>query len=172
MVAEAIFNSKIRYGISVYLNPIFDAEDLKTKKLSQNATVIQTLQNTMLRVILGIDKKKHTNMQQIREKIHMMSVNQMNVYHTILEAYNVVKNSSSEQIKMKWESKQESGYLLRSVTTKDLKIPDKPVKKCSGFSYYGSKLFNKLPSTIKETSNPLTFKALTKSWIWENIPSY
>ena len=29
MIAEAIFNSKIRYGAPVYLNPIFDEEDLK-----------------------------------------------------------------------------------------------------------------------------------------------
>ena len=126
----------------------------------------------MLRIILGIDKKKHINMQHIREKIHMMSVNQMSVYHTLLEAHNVLKNSSSEQIKMKWESKHENKYLLRSVSTKDLKIPDKPSKKCSGFSYYGSKLFNKLPTCIKETSNPYTFKSLTKEWIWLNIPSY
>ena len=102
----------------------------------------------------------------------MFSVNQMNVYHTILETYNVIRNSSSEQIKKKWETKLDTNYLLRSVTTKNLKIPDKPLKKCSGFSYNGSKLFNKLPCNIKETSNPETFKALTKKWIWENIPSY
>ena len=73
------------------------------KKLSKDATVLQTLQNTMLRIILGIDKKEHISMQQIREKISMFSVNQMNVYHTILETYNVIRNSSSEQIKKKWE---------------------------------------------------------------------
>ena len=111
-------------------------------------------------------------MQHIREKFHMMSVNQMNIYHTIIEAYNVIKNSSSEQIKTKWESNQKNKYLLRSVSKKDLKIPDKPMKKCSGFSYYGSKLFNKLPTNIKETSNPYKFKTLTKDWIWQNIPSY
>ena len=114
----------------------------------------------------------NVNMQHIREKIHMMIVNQMNVYHTILEAYNVLEHSSSEQIKVKWENKQENKYLLRSVTTKDLKIPNKPMKKCSRFSYYGSKLFNKLPTSIKETSNPYAFKSLVKKWIWENIPSY
>ena len=33
LVAEAIFNSKIRYGISVYLSPVFEEEDLKWKIL-------------------------------------------------------------------------------------------------------------------------------------------
>ena len=34
------------------------------------------------------------------------------------------------------------------------------------------KLFNKLPSEIKEIKNSKKFKALTKAWIWKNIPAY
>ena len=172
MIAEAIFNSKIRYGIAVYLNPVFNEEELKEKKLSRNATIIQTLQNTMLRVILGLDLKRHINMQHTREKIKMMSVNQMNIYHTLLEAYNIVRKSSSQQIKMKWEKNCDSKYLLRSDITKDLKVPNKPMKGCIGFTYSGAKLWNKLPCHIKETLNISTFKSLTRTWIWENIPSY
>ena len=40
MIAEAIFNSKIRYGISVYLNPVFDNEDLKAKIKRKNQNVL------------------------------------------------------------------------------------------------------------------------------------
>ena len=105
MIAEAIFNSKIRYGIALYLNPVFEEEDLKMKRLSKNATSLQTLQNTMLRLILGCNIKQHINMENIRKKVKMMSINQMCVYHTILEAYNVIRNSSSECIKRKWDSK-------------------------------------------------------------------
>ena len=111
-------------------------------------------------------------MQHLREKIGMMSVNQMNVYHTIMEAYNILRNSSSEQIKMKWEEKLVNNYALRSASTKNLKIPEKPNRGCSGFTYHGAKLFNKLPCNIKETLNQTSFKAITKSWIWKNIPSY
>ena len=67
MIAEAIFNSKIRYGISVYLNPVFDNEDLKAKKLSKNASTLQTLQNAMLRLIFGFQIKQRVNMQRLRE---------------------------------------------------------------------------------------------------------
>ena len=74
MIAEAIFNSKIRYGIAVYLNPVFEEEDLKVKKLSKNAAVLQTLQNTMLRIILGLNIKHYINMKHVRENIRMMSV--------------------------------------------------------------------------------------------------
>ena len=89
IIAEAIFNTKLRYGISLYLNPIFEEEDLKMKKLSENATKLQVLQNDMLRVILGIDIRKHVNMKKVRENIKMMSINQLSCYHTLLEAYNM-----------------------------------------------------------------------------------
>ena len=126
----------------------------------------------MLRIILGLNKKQHINMEKVRKNVNMFSVNQMSIYHTLLETFNVIRKSSSESIKKKWENNLENRYLLRSGTTKDLIIPEKPVKNCTGFTYIGAKLFNKLPCNIKETSNPCTFKSLIKTWIWKNIPSY
>ena len=128
MIAEAIFNSKIRYGITVYLNPVFDEEELKMKRSSKNAKALQTLQNIMIRLILGLDIKQHINMEEIKQKIKMMSVNQMCIYHTLIKAFNVIRNSSSECIKKKWEYKHESKYLLRSATTNDLTILEKTVQ--------------------------------------------
>ena len=101
IVAEAIFNSKIRYGSCVYLVPVFDKEDLKWRTYANCVTpketyALQTLQNTMIRVIHGFTKSQHINMEKLRNKMKMMSVNQMVVYHTILETFNVTWRSSSE----------------------------------------------------------------------------
>ena len=131
----------------------------------------QTLQNSMLRVIFGLKLKNHVNMKKVREEIKMMSVNQISVYHTLLEAYNVMRHLSSEQIHMKWTI-IERKYALRSITKGDLKVPDKPKLKCLGFTYNGAKLFNMLPIQMKKMEDPNTFKTMTKDWIWENIPSY
>jgi hypothetical protein len=171
MIAEAIFNSKVRFGIAVYLKPIFEEEDLKMKRLSKNTTVLQTLQNRMIRVILGLKIQNHINMQHVRENIRMMSINQMAVYHTIIECYNIVRNSASEQIKLKWTDISEKKPTLRSTTNSDLKVPGKPKSKCTGFTYSGAKLYNMLPKNIRETQNSSTFKTLTKKWIWTKIPS-
>ena len=62
-------------------------------------------------------------MKNIRQKVEMMSINQMFVYHTILEAYNMIRNSFSECIKRKWEYKYGNRYLLRSESTYELTIP-------------------------------------------------
>ena len=114
----------------------------------------------------------HCGMEHLRQKIKMMSVNQMCVYHTILEAHNVVNNSSSEVIKRKWYHKHENKYLLRSETTNGLNIPERPSKNRIGFAYNGAKLYNKIPNEVKKTLNPNNFKSLVKSWVWENIPAF
>ena len=38
----------------------------------------------------------------------------------------------------------ENKYALRSITKKDLKLPEKPKLKCLGFTYNGAKLINML----------------------------
>ena len=109
-------------------------------------------------------------MKNLREEIKMMSVNQISVYHTLLEAYNVMRHLSSEQINKRWKL-IERKYALRSTTKKQLNVPEKPKLKCLGFTYNGAKLFNMLPIKMKKVEDPSAFKTMTKEWIWENIPS-
>ena len=48
--------SKIRYGIAAYLIPIFEREDVKMEKLSPHAKELQVVQNSIVRVILGLNR--------------------------------------------------------------------------------------------------------------------
>ena len=68
MIAEAIFNCLLRYGVAVFLKPVYDEEDLNRRKLPQNTNVLQTLQNSMIRVIYGLKIRNHVNMKNVREK--------------------------------------------------------------------------------------------------------
>ena len=153
---KAIFNSLLRYGVAVFLKPVYNEEDLNMKRLPKNTIILQTLQNSMLRVIFGLKKQNHVNMKNVREEIKMMSVNQISVYHTLLEACNIMRHSSFEQIHMKWTKISEKKYSLRSITNKNLKAPEKPKLKCLGFTYNGAKLFNMLLIQIRETKNSNT----------------
>ena len=114
IIAEALFNSKCRYGIAVYLTPVYDEEDLKMEMLPPETEKLQTLQNSMLRTIYGLPPSQHTNMKKLRLSLKMMSINQMSVYHTLIETYNVIRNSSSEHLKEKLLPKADNkGYGLR-----------------------------------------------------------
>ena len=72
IIAEAIFVSKIRYGLPVYYKPRLADEDPMCK--SQDA--LQVLHNDMLRLIAGHRRSDRTNMKELRSKFNMMSVNQ------------------------------------------------------------------------------------------------
>ena len=96
----------------------------------------------------------------------------MCIYYTILETHNILKNKSSEQIKKKWTDKYDTKHFLRNKTNNDLKIPEKPLKSCTGFMYSASKPYNLLPTKLKETFNSDSFKLVSKEWLWKNIPSF
>ena len=62
---------------------------------------------------------------------------------------------------MKWTI-IEKKYALRSITKKDLKVPEKPNFKCLGFTYNGAKLFNMLSIQMKKIENPSTIQKFDK----------
>ena len=48
----------------------------------------------------------------------------------------------------------------RSITNKDLKVPEKPKLKCMGFTYNEAKFFNMLPPQMRETKDSNTLKTM------------
>ena len=171
IIADAIFNSVIRYGIAVYLLPTYEKEDLKARKLSSETESLQVMQNNMLRTIHGLRITDRVNMLELRKKIKMMSVNQMTIYHTIMEVFKILHNKSSEQINDKYRHLDR--HSLRKNTNNFLRVPElHEHRKCTGFTYCGAKIFNSLSIKIRETQDSTIFKELVKNWIWEEIPSY
>ena len=168
IIAEAIFNSKIRYGLAVYLKPTFDKEEVKTEKLSAHTKELQVVQNSMIRVIRGLKQADHINMKKVRKQINMLSVNQMSVYHTVMEAFNITNRTASEQLQNKL-IKHEGRHSERSVANNELYVPKEPRINCTGFSYLGPKLYNMLTTDIKSAKSIEDFKNKLMGWIWKNI---
>ena len=169
IIAEAIFQSKIRYGISVYTIPKFEFNNLE-QAMDPNIAKIQVIQNDMMRLLKGTNRKSHTNMEKLRKELKMMSVNQLSVYHVAIEMFNIINNKSSESLheQMKLESR---GYGLRGLDDGKVKVPEKGKKSCNGFHYMGPKLWNFLPKHIRKTNIRNIFKEKLKDFIWESIPS-
>ena len=169
IVAEAIFQSKLRYGISVCTLRKFEFNNLE-RTMDPNIAKLQVIQNDMMRLLVGKSRKSHTNMEKIRKELKMMSVNQLSVYHSAIEMFNIINNKSSESLyeEMKLESR---GYGLRGLEEGKVKVPNKGKKSCNGFHYMGPKLWNFLPRHIRKTTIRNIFKDKLKDFIWENIPS-
>ena len=170
MAAESIFNSKVRYGIAVYLTPVYEKEMVKAKQLSTEARKIQVIQNGLLRMIYGYRQSDKVNMEELRKKIGMFSVNQMNIYHVILEAFNIINYGSADKIQEKWMPKSSSNYSNRR--SHNVTVPRVRHTSCQGFSWNGARLWNQLPESLKIITNADAFKVQAKKYIWETIPSY
>ena len=142
IIAEALFNSKVRYGSCVYLQPVFEKEDLKAKKTHAETEKLQVIQNKMLRMIFGYKMEDRTNMTTLRSNIQMFSINQLTCYHVLLEAYNVINYGSSDVILKKWCPQEKRHYPIRSNRMEDVKVVVPDHITCRGFAWYGAKMWN------------------------------
>ena len=64
-------------------------------------------------------------MKEVRKQINMLSVNQMSVYHTVMEAYNITNRTASEQLQ-KILSWHEGKHSERSAANNELYVPKNP----------------------------------------------
>ena len=83
IIAEAIFTSKIRYGIAVYSSPRLEEDEAENSDIQK----IQVLQNDMLRLLKGHTRAEQVNMKSLREELMTLSVNQLACYHIALEMH-------------------------------------------------------------------------------------
>ena len=102
----------------------------------------------------------------------MFSVNQLSVYHTAIEMFNIINHKSSvplyEEMKM---VPRGYSYSLRGLEDGKVKVPEKGKKSCNGFHYMGPKMWNHLPGHIRKTTIKSIFKEKLKDFIREQIPS-
>ena len=87
----------------------------------------------------------------------MLSVNQMAVYPTVLEAYNITNKNASDQLQKKLNM-HEGKHSERSAANNELYLPENPPKKCTGISYIEPILYNLIPKNIKKAKTSDDFK--------------
>ena len=75
----------------------------------------------------------------------------MAVYHTVMEAYNITTKNASDQLQKKLKM-HEGKHSERCAASNNLFVPENPRKKCTGFSYFGPKLYNMVPKYIIHSS--------------------
>ena len=90
-------------------------------------------------------------MKKVRKQINMLSVNQMSVYHTVMEAFNITNKTASEQLQNKL-IRHEGRHSERSAANNELYVPKEPRIQCTGFSYLG--LWTKVRWSFRKTLWP------------------
>ena len=67
------------------------------------------------------------------------------------------------------EQLKEGSYRFRSESRGDLIIPKRPSRGCSGFSYIGPKLWNKMSKGLRETYDPGPFRRQLKHTVCKKL---
>ena len=78
-------------------------------------------------------------MRKERDKIKMLSVNQMSVYHTVMEAYNITNKKASEQLQNKFNM-HEGKHSEKCATNNEMYVPENPLKKVYRFLLYWTEI--------------------------------
>ena len=150
MAADAIFTSKLRYGIATYLRPKLKIEDESNKTLKE----LTVLQNEMLRVITGKKLSDHETIESLRRNTKTMSVNQICIYHIMLETYGIVNLKSSPVLEnMIKKSPNEKIETLRNA--KMLQIPVNQGRN-NAFNFYAASAWNQFQKWLIDENNKQT----------------
>ena len=150
IAAEAIFTSKIRYGVAVYLRPKLKEGPGEGNEHLKELT---KLQNDMLRTITGKKLSDHVTLANLRRQTGVMTVNQLCVYHILMETYSILKLGSSPELEKELTRKSGNPSIrLRSVTDQILEIPIN-YNKNNSFNYYAAITWNEFHKWLKGQGN-------------------
>ena len=152
LAAEAIFTSKLRYGIASYLCPKLKDEQGSNGTLKE----LTVIQNDMLRAITGKKLSDHKTKESLRRETKSMSVNQICVYHIMLETYGILKLDSSPTLKKLLLEKQGNpNARLRSARNDEmLQIPVNENRN-NAFNYYAASAWNEFQSWKEKSGSEI-----------------
>ena len=144
-VAEAIFTSKIRYGLALYCRPRISENDQSNGTLKQ----ITKYQNDVMRIITGKKCRDKVSIESLRKTTGTTSVNHLLCYHILIDMFNILKDTASATMKeMLTKKLGNSNITTRSTTQNKVTAPVNYGKK-NDFAYYGPTLWNLLPEHIR-----------------------
>ena len=169
-VAEAIFTSKIRYGLALYCRPRISENDQSNGTLKQ----ITKYQNDVMRIITGKKCRDKVSIKSLRKTTGTTSVNHLLCYHILMDMFNILKDTASATMKeMLTKKLGNSNITTRSTTQNKVTAPVNYGKK-NDFAYYGATLWNLLPEHIRnaETAEQIRNAKITRPEATSNQPVF
>ena len=166
IVAEAIFNSKIRYGLPLFAHCRVDDQDPTNGQMAS----IQKLQNDMMRTILGVTRSDHVSVNDLLERTGFTSVNRMAVQSVLAETFKILHHDTIPDLKTILTAGANTDYNLRSQHKNNLN--DVPLKRSrnKGFLQTSATTWNSLVAEqVGDNTNIKKFKTLTRD-VTKNVP--
>ena len=167
-INDGIFNSKMVYGIAVWGKLRLSEQD----KTSVNMEALQVMQDRSLRICLNLKWDCGESRSKLLQSSKSLSVNQFVAYHTLTLVWNILKSKSPSYLYSQFVqvSSRNARTSSRSISRGDLSQGGRLECKRNGFVQQGTRLWNKIPSALKDINKKTLFKNHCKNWILLNIP--
>ena len=114
-----------------------------------------------------------TPIATLLERTGDLSVQQLAAYHSVLQVYKVKQSKEPsyiyERLFPNGDIVNEELRISRSISNRDIRIENNLSLARNTFFYRASKLWNALPSVVKELNSVHCFKKQTKNWIKSSV---
>ena len=94
-----------------------------------------------------------------------LSVHQLGAHHTIVTAHRIIRTGQPKYLADKLVLRTPGPRHSNTIT-----VNSELTLSRAGFLYRAAKLWNLLPSSLREEQKPEAFKFNVKKWIRENVP--
>ena len=173
MVANSMFNSKLIYCISLWganwnLPGVMEENARSITSISkEDMRKLQVLQNAVLRLQTGLGW--FTPTEFLVKRSGQLSVHQLVAYHSALQVFKCRRTKQPDHMYKRLFQNNDNRSGLRSVSNQDISLQFKLSLSRGSLFYRASKIFNALPTDVKESESVPIFKKALKKWIKQNI---
>ena len=144
-LADGIFLSKARYGISLYGKVRHASEDPTCKYMNN----IQLIENRMLRRITGSKLSDQRRTADLLDETGLLSINQMTAQSILGETWKAMNGLSPSLEHLFTTTAQRMERSTRSAAAGVLVVPRASKTMSKSFAYQAAKLWNSAPEEIK-----------------------
>jgi len=166
MISDGIFNSQLRYALPLYLRPRLNGFDPMSSHLNE----LQVIHNDMIRLVGGVHRRDKVNMSVLRKSLKQTSINQMLCQALVTETRKIIQNDTVPSLKNIFMETGKSIIETRARSNSVLRAPLVKTRAMEGFATHAPKIYNQLPTEVRESRKIEAFKNKLNAWIIEHIP--
>ena len=153
ILVESVILSMFNFGNTLQLNI---GHQLQTK--------IQRVQNLCLKFIFNVKKKSVVDYDELRRNLNMLDMNQRRVLHSQCLLFKIINGSGPVYLRDLFTLHHEVSVRQTRTSYCNIYLPNTPISSIhnKSFRYYAARVWNELPSDVKNSNTLGTFKRKVK----------
>ena len=160
LIADGLFQSKIRYGACLFVNPILNDRESHSGLVEK----LQKVQNELNRVLMGVKRSDRIRNKDLSEMTGLQTVNQIACTQMLHELRKIIVEGSIPEMQAALLNKLQNSRDTRAKSDFKLTVPEGASR--NSFIQGAVKLWNAAPQSLRDAREyPKEFKAMTGTFV-------